>query len=137
MSKLSSKLKITKTELQSSINWVLTKVVNNIDMLDKQKNILSYLSNSVRNFCIDEYRKVMVRKRRESNYRAVSSIKNSGLTHTLEFMLEDITKSEEEKTILTKIILEKEDLESISRDLNIPIKKIDSLMKRIRSELSC
>lgn len=136
LAKISTKLSITNIDLMSSINWVMTKILNNMHMLDKQKNVLSYISNSVKNFCIDEYRKVMVRKRREEDYKSMTSSKYKGIHHTLEFMLEDLTESEEEKHILTKIILEKQELDSISRELNIPRKDIDLLLERVRLELT-
>lgn len=133
---MTTKLSISKTELESSINWTLTKIVNNIDVLDVQKNILGYISNSVKNFCIDEYRKISVRKKRDLNYKKQTRDSSGIMSHTIEFMLEDLSRNEEEKTILTRIILEKTNLSQISKEMNIPMSKIDSLMTRVKEQLS-
>ena len=39
--KIATKLAITSSELQSSMNWVLTKIINNVEKLDAQKNVLT------------------------------------------------------------------------------------------------
>ena len=113
----------------------MTKILNNINILDKQKNIVSYITNSVRNFCIDEYRKVVVRTRRETDYKSIASAQYTGIPHTLEFILEDLTKNKEEVAILSKIILESKQPLEISKELNISKATIDELLTRVKAEL--
>lgn len=114
----------------------MTKILNNIESLDKQKNILSYITNSVRNFCIDEYRKVVVRTRREGEFKSVARVSYRGIPHTLEFMLEDLTTNKEEVAILSKIILESKEPKDISIEMNIPVVRIDELLQRVKAELT-
>jgi DNA-directed RNA polymerase specialized sigma24 family protein len=136
LNKIAKKLSITKYDLLSSINWVMTKILNNVENLDKQKNILSYITNSVRNFCIDEYRKVVVRTRREGEFKSIAKVSYRGIPHTLQFMLEDLTKNKEEVTILSKIVLENKEIQDISEELSVPKTTIDELLARVKAELS-
>jgi len=120
----------------SSINWTLTKIVNNIDILQKHKNVLSYITNAVKNFCIDEYRKVAVRRRRETDFKSMVVTHTNGIAHSLEFILEDLTSNDTEKAILTRIAIDKQSVEEVSEQMNIPRREIDSLLMKVKAELS-
>ena len=132
--KVATKLLITASELQSSINWVLTKIINNIEKLDSQKNILTYITNSIRNYCIDEYRKVCVRTRKENHFKQLNSNRVNVLDHSIDFLIEDVCKSPEEETILRKIIFDKENINEVAKEINVPIKRIKVLLERVKSE---
>jgi RNA polymerase sigma factor (sigma-70 family) len=132
--KVANKLSITTSELQSSIDWVLTKIINNIEKLDSQKNALTYITNSIRNYCIDEYRKVCVRQRKENQFKQLNSTRVNSLEHSIDFLIEDICKNDEEQVVLRKIIFDKASIQDIAKDTNIPVKKIKSLLDRVRTE---
>lgn len=134
--KVATKLSITASELQSSINWVLTKIINNIEKLDSQKNILTYISNSVRNYCIDEYRKVCVRVRKENQFKEINSTRVNVLDHSFDFLIGDVCKNNEEEIVLKRIIFDKENISDIAKDTNIPIKKIKVFLDRVKSEFT-
>jgi DNA-directed RNA polymerase specialized sigma24 family protein len=131
---VATKLSITSSELQSSIDWVLTKIINNIEKLDAQKNVLTYITNSIRNYCIDEYRKVCVRQKKENQVKQSNASRTNILEHSFDFLIEDVCKNEEEEVILKKIIFEKDSIQDISKEINVPVKKIKCFLDRVRSE---
>ena len=115
---------------------MLTKIINNIDRLDSQKNVLTYITNSVRNYCIDEYRKVCVRQRKEGYYKQLNANRVNTLENSIDFLIEDICKSKEEQVILKRIVFDKETVLDISKDTNVPVKKIKNLLNRVKTEFS-
>ena len=133
--KIATKLAITSSELQSSMDWVLTKIINNVEKLDAQKNVLTYITNSIRNYCIDEYRKVCVRQRKEYQVKQLNSKRNIIPEYSFEFLIEDICKTKEEQIILSRIIFDKESIQDIAKDTNVPVKKIKCLLDRVKTEL--
>lgn len=133
--KIATKLAITSSELQSSMDWVLTKIMNNVEKLDAQKNVLTYITNSIRNYCIDEYRKVCVRQRKEYLVKQLNSGRHVAPEYSFEFLIQDICKSKEEEIILTRIIFDKDSVQDIAKDTNIPVKKIKGLLDRVKTEL--
>ncbi len=133
--KITFKLAISPYELQSSIDWVLTKIINNIDHLDSQKNILGYVVNSVRNYCIDEYRKLCVRTRKEGHYKQLNANKVTTLEHTVDFLIDDVCRDDQEKVILRKIVFDKQSLLDVAKEIDVPVKKIKNLLERVKSDL--
>ena len=136
MRKVATKLSITSSELQSSIDWVLTKIINNIEKLDAQKNVLTYITNSIRNYCIDEYRKVCVRQKKENQVKQLNATRNNILEHSFDFLIEDVCKNTEEEVILKRIVFDKDSIQDIARDINVPVKKIKCLLDRVKTEFS-
>ena len=135
LSQICVKLSITKQELQSSANWVITKMLNNIEILDKQKNILSFITTSVRNFCIDEYRKVVVRSRREGDFKSSAPTSVCGVSHTLEFIIEDISDSDKEAKILSKIILESKKPKDVAIEMKVSNREMNALLTKVKDRL--
>ena len=133
--KIGSKLRISANELQSSADWVLTKVINNIHKLDDQKNILNYIVNSVRNFCIDEYRKVCVRKRKEGIYKTINLNRTTVLELDLDFLIEEVCKTQEEQVVIKKIVFEKENINDIAKNSKLSVRQISNLLSRVKEEL--
>ena len=136
MRKVATKLSINSSELQSSIDWVLTKIINNIEKLDAQKNVLTYITNSIRNYCIDEYRKVCVRQKKENQVKQLNATRNNILEHSFDFLIEDVCKNKEEEVILKRIVFDKDSIQDIAKDINVPVKKIKCFLDRVKTEFS-
>jgi DNA-directed RNA polymerase specialized sigma24 family protein len=118
------------------MDWVLTKIMNNIEKLDAQKNVMTYITNSIRNYCIDEYRKVCVRQRKEYEVKELNSSRTHTPQHSFEFLIQDICKNKEEEVILSRIVFDKESIQDIAKDTNVPVKKIKCLLDRIKTDLT-
>lgn len=104
--------------------------------LDKDKNILSFLSYSVRNFCVDEYRKVRVRKRRERELKDTTPVGYRTSNYDLGLLIDDLTSDETEKKIITKIVLDKSSPKELSEEFKVPVKQVKALLNRVKEKLT-
>lgn len=109
--------------------------MNDIERLDKQKNILGYICNSVRNFCVDEHRKRVVRTKREEPQEAFVRKPIPGLIQTLEFVLEDITSDPKERIMLTKIAIDNEEPELVFEEMKLSKKERTAFLEKVKDYL--
>lgn len=128
-------LPLTPGELQSAANWVITKMLNRIDTLDKDRDILSYIIIAVKNFSIDEHRKVRTRVKRETPIDSKFDLSMSDTSTTMEFIIEDIASSKEEEAILKKIVLEKKKPSMVAKELGINRKTMKSILSKTKQKL--
>lgn len=128
-------LPLTPVELQSAANWVITKMLNRIETLDKGKDILSYIIIAVKNFSIDEHRKKLTRSRKETALDNKFDLSMSDTSTTLEFIIEDISSSEQEEIILKKIVLEKKKPSIVAKELGINPKIMKMFLHNTKQKL--
>lgn len=111
-------------------------MLSRLETLDKDRDILSYIVTAVRNFSIDEYRKVRVRRRKETPIDFDIKTKLSGVSHTVEFIIEDITDSEQESAILSKIVFDNMKPDDVAKELDIDKKDMKTFLSKIKTKLT-
>lgn len=59
---------VDKLEALSTTNWVIFRIISTLDKYDLKYPPLGYIVRTARNFCIDEFRKYLGRKKAEDRY---------------------------------------------------------------------
>jgi len=77
---------------------------------------------------------VCVRQKKENLVKQLNSTRSNVLEHSFDFMIEDLCKNKEEEVILRRIIFEKDSIQDIAKDTNVPVKKIKCFLDRVKSE---
>lgn len=121
------------SELASNANIVLAKAINNIHNINTSKNPLTYITNSMRNYCIDQFRKTKVLKRTPPAFQEPKVLPD--VEPSMEFLIEDLCKNETDKLIVSKIIFEKQPVVKISKELQMSPSAIRKRLGKLRKAL--
>lgn len=128
-------------ELEESSNIVIARLIKKASFFDKKKNPLNFIIRAMKNHSIDEHRKRVSQRKRETAF----SLKAPNITYlecdtewAMDILKADILDPLEEK-LFTKIFQRGEKLEEVISELNISKfrckKHLRSIEEKIRNEI--
>lgn len=121
-------------ELASNANFVIARAMSKIHSLRPGQNPVTYITNSMKNFCIDQYRKTKTAKRTPPKDQEIKIV--AGIEPTLEFLIDDLCKNETDKIIVSKIVFEKQPVTKISEELKMSPNAVRRRLNKLRAVLT-
>lgn len=119
-------------EIDSTINWVIVKLLSNIYRFDDKYAPMGYIYRAIYNYCVDEYRRSTARLKREETY-ATSRTNKDYLEMDVNFFLEE-TLGEKAAVIIDKFINNK-DIREIASHTGYSMTKVKNIL--YTGEVSC